>query len=289
MGNEEQQIDTSLEAEKASLNKDIQRLKVELITGGKDSSGRDLFENYGKRRKEAITDEDRESLVKSVTGESREGTYVEVGFGVRPYVLTTDREFTESSRYVGVEGGESEYSRQRNGDAMQQQALYSTNESLASSVHERSPYAQIMFGDGNKLPLPDGSAQEIFMGNVVLSPGMTPEGMLRMFKEAKRVLNPQTGTLVICESDALADIHNPQSFGREAQAKLGIALEHAGFKKRTLIGEDDEACEAIVDTYGRGGGRDTQFAIAQPVERSSETMQPPAKAKEKRWSRFLKR
>jgi hypothetical protein len=139
-----------------------------------------------------------------------------------------------------------------------------------------------MFGDGNKLPLPDGSVQEIFMGNVVLSPGMTPEGMLKLFREAKRVLDPKTGTLVIGEDDVLADIDNPQSFGRKALGELGISLEKAGFGKRTLIGEDDEAADAVRHAVGRR----SLYAIAQPVERSAEQQQPPPKAREKRWTRF---
>jgi hypothetical protein len=218
-------------------------------------------------RRDLLPPTERASLVEAVTGPLRAGTYLEIGFGYDPYYthVRTPRVFSEQSPYLGVDGrGSDGYL--NGGGPMAINAQRHARDLIQQGL---PPHVSLIIGDGRSLDLPDRSVQEIFMGDVIVSAGMRVEAMYTLFREARRVLDPETGTLVIREGDVIdpgIDSADPSQMYRERFAELGLALDLAGFKQRILLDEmNGEDAEAIATQFGEDLlGK--QYIIAQPKD-----------------------
>lgn len=187
-----------------------------------DTSQQTLLEEITAQGRtfEPRTSEDRSAFVQLVTDALRPGLYVEIGNGVNPYTRTTVRSFSEMSPYIGVDV------KQHNTPTV--------------------PYTEYIVGDGTALNFSSNSSQEVFMGNILLSPGTDVQTQLHLLTEAERVLDPQTGVLVIAENEVFYD--HPKRFGI-----LGLLLEEAGFADRIYVDPSDPLFDKLHDLYGWQG------------------------------------
>ncbi len=201
---------------------------------------------------------DKEGLVTSVTGSLRPGYYVEIGVG--PENRRIPRKFTTISPYVAYDGTfTSSDIGGRGSAAIRDDAHARILTDQFRVANDQNPNLTVRLGDGRSLPLSDGSVQEVFMGNVLLSPSTNIQTMVQLLSEAKRVLDPQTGVFVIGEHEIMHDL-------TEQLVLLDMLLARVGFE-RNLVSADkiDSISDALgwpanpVDRIG------TQFVIAKPI------------------------
>jgi hypothetical protein len=226
----------------------------------------ELIDSSSRRpRRDALSSLERASLIGAVTGPLRVGTYLEIGFGLDPYYPRSSREFSHNSPYIGVDGrGSDGYL--RHGGKMASDAEHYAQKLIKEGL---PPHVSLVIGDGKRLDLPDRSVQEIFMGDVFISAGMRIEAAYALFREARRVLDSETGTLVIREGDVIdpgIDSRESSQMYRRRFGELGFALDLAGFKKRILLDEMNDATVAVVSQFGERRISGMQFIIAQPKD-----------------------
>lgn len=244
------------------------------------------------RKWQPLTDAEQQKLVEAVTGDLRPGNYVEVGPGLQPRRIT--RPYSEESPYIGVDctmpgdykRGPGAMGIYRDGD------LLTINELL----QEQNPHTRVVIGDGKRLEqfVADDTAQEVLMGDVIISPGERyPISTLKLLIAARKALNKQTGVLVIGETDAMIPefIDPTMRRAREGFGTLGILLDRAGFGKRLFLDSSTggEAFDKIIEAVGwppnprPGIRRETRFVIAKPIA------ERPILATRGRWRRMLPR
>lgn len=193
----------------------------------------------GKLKIDTVSPEGQSVMLEDLVDPSlTAGLYLEIGFGFAPYAATTTRAFTKDARYVGIDGGTSEYYYNSGPSWLERGSLQrpifweTAVNALRSSPN--APYAQLIAGDGQRLPFPDASkndllpVREVYMADTILAPGMHHRSAQRIFNESARVLDPR-GFLVIKE-DIL------EVYRLEAKLiELSQMLKEAGFGRRTLI------------------------------------------------------
>lgn len=201
-----------------------------------------------------------------VSGDLRRGIYAEVGVG--RFRRKINRIFTAESPYIGFDshfdasaiggGGSGGW-----GIRDDSHAEELTRE--LQSANDQNPHMRIRIGDGRSLPLAAGSVQEVFMGDVLVSPDFSIQTVTQLLAEAKRVLDPSTGVLVIGEEDYWSD-----SF-RERFILLDILLARVGFERTSITSSAN--ANRIIDILGWPREDDekmkAEFILAKPVTEQS--------------------
>ena len=231
---------------------------------------------------ETVSADSRAVMIEQVVSpELQNGLYVEVGFGADPYPVKTSRVFTESSRYVGMDGGVSEYYVPDHYGWGAENGPYRAGVWKAASKKfgpsDNAPHALLVRADAQHMPLPDAAkvalpVREIYLSDVLITPGVHHHSQLRIFKECARVIDPN-GYLIIRESDM-------NLYTRGRQLALVAALAQAGFNRRVWVNDDPDIprhqLSALAKQFGQSDPYDT-YIIAQ----LGEDVSPPA-----RWGRL---
>jgi len=241
-----------------------------------DSFASDLEHSVYLQRQEArgrllpgtVTPEARSEMFEQVLApDPNPGVYLEVGHGASPYIAGSSRRFGGEVRYLGIDGGISEYfwptglleTGHHISDLERRQAEISVA-NLGTDV------ARLMVGDAQSLDFPDAAHQparqkirEIFMRDVLIDTRMHPRSVERIINEQARVLDP-SGVLVIRET-SLMGYHN--HFGAEGALgarflTLQASLKNAGFMRRTVVFNTDEDVFPRLRAQYPGGEDDRQ-------------------------------
>jgi hypothetical protein len=244
---------------------------------------------------ETVSADSRATMVEQVVSpELQGGLYVEIGFGAAPYAVKTSRVFTEASRYVGMDGGVSDYYVSENFGWGAANGPYSERTWRRAmqkfSQSDNASHSLLVRGDAQHMPLPDASdaqwpVREIYLGDVLITPGVHHQSQLRIFKECARVIDPD-GYLIIRESD----MHLMNFHSNRRQLELLAALTEAGFNRRIWINDDPSVPRAqllaLAKQFGQSDPYDT-YVIAQLGE--AESQQKPSGRVLARLSSLLKR
>lgn len=228
-------------------------------------------ERRGKLQTETVSADTRAAMLKQVVNpELRDGLYVEIGFGVDPYAVKSSRVFMEASRYVGMDGGVSDYYSSDNFGWGAINGPYTEGVWRAAtqklSQSDNAPHSLLVRADAQHMPLSDAldtqwPVREIYLGDVLITPGVHHQSQQRIFKECARVIDPD-GYLVIRESEM--NTMNYYSNGRGLA--LLAALNEAGFNRRIWINDDPsiprDQLLALAKQFGQSDPYDT-YVITQ--------------------------
>jgi len=227
-----------------------------------------------------------------------DGIYLGVGTASDPYFRKSSRAFTAGARYVGLDGGKSEYMPRTWPDSYIPTGWAEYNgknaqlfmDAALSSINEQpnGAYGDLIWADAQVLPLPNGSIRETFMRDVLLIAGVHPDSVELLASEQARVL-PENGVMIIRET-------NPGSLRGEAMGvprsdlrKLLAILDRNGFGKRTLVETFDPEVSQLARIFPHRGKEDVfsgYYLICQQgqAQQMPETTAPMASALP-RWKR----
>ncbi len=251
------------------LRRRLPELRSEFERQGRWKSPDEVFETVTldrRRPHERLSEDARQTLLDQATGPLRPGAYVEIGFGSSPYPengadgvmgrLLGARTFSEESPYVGFEARE-----------------HLVGRNIAEIRHELKqyqPYAELLVGEGQHLPLSDRTAAEVFMGDVLIEYHKDPEAKKELLEEVRRVLEPG-GLLIIGSSTIgnLADgkVTDPENTHKHTFAEVGLILDELGFRERMLVDDTMPEGEEVNQTLGWNG---MNFMIARIPSEQSE-------------------
>jgi len=130
--------------------------------------------------------------------------FVEVGTNSLPVTYIGSREFAEDEVYVGID---------KNLENVRRAKEITELERTQQNFH-------FVQADAAQLPLKNESAGEVFLGNVLGDPSISPIAKERFLEEAKRVLQ-RAGALVVKETNTPAD----RSFVEGLLTRHGFAVE----------------------------------------------------------------
>lgn len=204
-----------------------------------------------------------EILTQVLTNDPEAGLYLEIGPAFSPYCIGSNRNFSEVVRYIGIDGGKSEY-RGSLGHELRGWAQYDragANQQMSNAAQEllehEQHYAHLLWADAQQLPFPDSQQdttypiREVFMRDVLLESGIHQRSIERILQEQARVL-ASDGTLIIRETSFH---YYHRTFGKGLAPEflaLLASLEDAGFKRRTLIVDTDPAFEMLLKQFPGG-------------------------------------
>src|SRR5215831_644008 len=148
---------------------------------------------------QTVTPELRAAMIEQVINpELQDGVYVEVGFGADPYMVKTPRVFTETSCYIGMDGGASDYYSSEHfgwGEANRPytESVWS-RATQSSTKSDNAPHSLLIRADAQRMPLPEAAdagrpVREIYLGDVLITPGVHHQSQLRIFQECARVID----------------------------------------------------------------------------------------------------
>ena len=169
------------------------------------------------------------------------GLHVEIGFGHDPFIR--HRAFSEISPYLGIDGGSSEHRSGKNAGWLDYTAdpgrITQTISRLNAQLSDRQDkeYIHFIVGDAKRMPLPDDSAREIYMNNVLLAPGALINNAYAMMSEIYRVLQPG-GLLILSDDERIAKDKEAKDIISASSPlgfiELGIIIDTAGFSQQAL-------------------------------------------------------
>lgn len=195
-----------------------------------------------------------------------DGFYVEIGPAVSPYALTTSR---RNINYVAIDGGKSEYPAGGNTRGWGEYDWHFTKyiDDVVATLPQDAvtKSAQFIWGDAQALTFLDADRtklredkrsrslpiRETFMRDVLLTPGVHPRSVEKIFAEQARVL-ATNGLLIIRETN-YRHYHHLFGEGRSPSFLSLLAnLELTGFKHRLTVFCDDPIFPQLIRQYPGG-------------------------------------
>lgn len=151
--------------------------------------------------------------------------FVELGPSRIPVPAIGERAFNEKNVYIGID---------RNREALAEGR---------EEMDRGNPNVHFLAGDVRELPVRDGTADEVFLGNILGDPGITLQRKLQFMNEAKRILKPG-GTIIVKET------HTPIRL----QEFDDIVRQH-GFALMKGVPEESEKWAEAIKPYETAAAR----------------------------------
>jgi ubiquinone/menaquinone biosynthesis C-methylase UbiE len=122
--------------------------------------------------------------------QAKKRVFVEIGTSANPLILWGEKEFGEHDVYIGLD--------------INKKVLKSAKKGAETvmRIGERPEVKNRVFmaADMRRLPLPDDSADQLFLGNVLGDPSIRKKEKDQLFEEIKRVLSA-SGEVIIKETN----------------------------------------------------------------------------------------
>lgn len=165
--------------------------------------------------------------------------FVEIGPGLAPAAVSGSRSFNDGRMYVGIDSAEGDYMSTAEGDYGRQ--VQNQLATLATRMTVERPNEHITFleGDGKQLPLPDGSAKEVYIANVLTAPQRLSYRR-RLLSEASRILQDDGEAVVKVTWDAWM----------WPKDEVTGWIENAGLKVSLVAEAGTKAYAELEDIYG---------------------------------------
>jgi ubiquinone/menaquinone biosynthesis C-methylase UbiE len=167
---------------------------------------------------------------KALEKENLKKVFVEIGTSYSPITVRGNRVFGKDELYIGLDI-----------DPRNIENAKKATENIGGQENKN-----FITADASSLPLTDGSAQEIFIGNVFGDPRIPLTTKEKFLSEAKRVLSEE-GKIIILETTTPANflelktILNKEGFKLEKVIRPDVGHKIDGYKKEDLEWEQSVA------------------------------------------------
>ena len=174
--------------------------------------------------------------------------FLEIGGGLDSAAINGNRSFEGNKIYIGVDAARGNYHTQDRQDYGE--AVRAETADMHQQIQHEKPDENIhfIFAEGEHLPLPNDSVQEVYMANVVTAP-LTHNARTDLLLDVNRVLLPD-GKLVLKVN---------WDVWMWPKEEIKQIIEAAGFGQCEIIDSmtDEANFVQLETTYGASAGIDT--------------------------------